>query len=602
MKKLYKQAIEAYEKGSPIMSDAQFDKLEASIRAKYPDWGMLKKTGTKLKKYKDVLVEYMPSLNKVYPEDFTRWAKKYDPRLSTFDVSYKLDGSSVQVVYEKGVPTKLTTRGNGTVGGGITYLLPYTNLPQKIKHKGKLVLRLEAVMRKSVFKDKYSQEFDTARNLVAGVLNRKLSKANRGILKDIDFVVLGVYGEYPLQGLGLASKLGFKVVKHTPVASLKDLLPVLAVELAARASYEYDTDGLVVAEADVKLHYENSDRPKFMIAYKDNEEENNAQETIVKQVIWQASHSGRLTPKVEIEPIEVEGVIIKYATAHNAKWLKDRGIGKGAKVKIVRSGDVIPKIVEVVKPKFSDKDLPKVAAVWKGVHLHEVEQSKESAVRNVHRFLVVNGVENIATGIIEDIPIKPTIINFIKLAVVKEHRALQLLANLGKVRSKQVLLELQHLRELDLINFLVGSGCFDAGVAVKRLQSIQEFVIIEELVSTEEQGVADKLQGIKGIGPALIREISEGIVKAAPLLQEARKYVTITETLPEAPKQGRFTGMSACWTGYRSKEEEAKWLMEGGVITSFSSKTTYLFYSPTGKQSSKVTKAGDRAKLFSEVY
>lgn len=600
MKKLYKQAIEAYEKGSPIMSDAQFDKLEASIRAKYPDWKLLNKTGTKLKKYKDVLDEYMPSLNKVYPEDFTRWAKKYDNN-STFVVTSKLDGSSVQAVYEDGKPVKLTTRGNGEVGGGISYLIPYTNLPQRIKHKGKLVLRLEAVMQKDTFAKKYSKEFDTARNLVAGVLNRKLNKANKALLKDIDFVVLGVYGKEPLEGLLLAKKLGFLTTAYKDVVKLKELKELLTNELDNKHNYIYDMDGLVIAEASTPLKYKENERPKYMVAYKDNNEIDNAQETLVKRVIWQASHSGRLTPKVEIEPVDVDGVVIKYATAHNAKWLKDRGIGKGAKVKIVRSGDVIPKIVEVVKPKFSDKDLPKVATVWKGVHLHEVEQSNEAAVRNVHRFLVVNGVENIATGIIEDIQIKPTIINFIKLAVVKEHRALQLLANLGKVRSRQVLLELQHLRELDLINFLVGSGCFSAGVAVKRLQSIQEFVSIEELVG-DDANVSSKLAGIKGIGPALIREISEGLERARPLLKEARKYVTITETLPEAPKQGRFAGMTACWTGYRSKEEEAKWLMEGGVITSFSNKTTYLFYSPTGKQSSKVAKAGDRAKLFSEVY
>lgn len=599
MKKLYKQAIEAYEKGTPIMSDAQFDKLEASIRAKYPDWDLLKTTGAKLKKYKAVLDEYMPSLGKVYPEDFAKWARKYDND-SLFVVTAKLDGSSVQVVYEDGKPVKLTTRGNGEVGGGISYLLPYTNLPQKIKHKGKLVLRLEAVMRKSTFTKKYSQDFDTARNLVAGVLNRKLNKANKSLLKDIDFVVLGVYGKKPLEGLLLAKKLGFLTTAYRDIVKLKDLSTVLKDELESKNDYIYDMDGLVIAEANTPLTYKENERPKYMVAYKDNNEEDNAQETSVKQVIWQASHSGRLTPKVEVEPIDVDGVVIKYATAHNAKWLKDRGIGKGAKVKIVRSGDVIPKIVEVVKPRFSASDLPTVATIWKGVHLHEVAQSKEAAVRNVHRFLVVNGVENIATGIIEDINIKPTILNFIKLAVVKEQRALQLLANLGKVRSKQVLLELQHLRELDLINFLVGSGCFSAGVAVKRLQSIQEFVSIEELVK-DDANTSSMLEGIKGIGPALIQEIVEGLERARPLLKEARKYITVKETKVDAPKQGRFSGMTACWTGYRSKEEEAKWLMEGGTVTSFTNKTTYLFYSPTGKQSSKVSKAGDRAKLFNEV-
>src|SRR5690606_21772943 len=116
-----------------------------------------------------------------------------------------------------------------------------------------------------------------------------------------------------------------------------------------RTSYQYEIDGLVVVPANRVFEYENEERPKWTTAFKENLSDDDAPTVKVLQVIWQTSRAGRLTPKIEIEPTRRDGVTITHATAHNAHWLRENGVGVGAKIKLVRSGGVIPKIQRVVR-------------------------------------------------------------------------------------------------------------------------------------------------------------------------------------------------------------------------------------------------------------
>jgi len=172
MKADWKAANDAYHNGRRSkLSDAEFDKLEAAIRRKDPTWAELAKTGAKVKggkKTKVELVEYMPSLEKFYPEGADKRG-----RCATEIIMNKADGSSIQVVYKNGSPTQVATRGDGVTGQDISFLIPHLKLPKSIPVKGTVVLRCEALMKTSVFDSWYSKKYDNPRNLVAGVLNRK---------------------------------------------------------------------------------------------------------------------------------------------------------------------------------------------------------------------------------------------------------------------------------------------------------------------------------------------------------------------------------------------------------------------------------------------
>ena len=129
-KELYIKAKDAYyNSGKPIITDAQFDKLENWIAKKDPTWPELHKTGilpTDIigKKTKVKLPFFMPSLNKFYPEEVDKLWKKL-PVVSEYVYMDKLDGCSVLLEYENGKPTKLTTRGNGEIGQDISFFIPY---------------------------------------------------------------------------------------------------------------------------------------------------------------------------------------------------------------------------------------------------------------------------------------------------------------------------------------------------------------------------------------------------------------------------------------------------------------------------------------------
>ena len=129
LKKLYIKASKAYyNTDKTIMSDADFDNLEAKIRKAEPKWEQLAKTGIAVanKKTKAKLEKFMPSLNKIYPDKLPAWLEKHH-KIDKWVVMAKLDGSSIQLTYDNGQPSRLLTRGDGVVGGNISFLIPFIN-------------------------------------------------------------------------------------------------------------------------------------------------------------------------------------------------------------------------------------------------------------------------------------------------------------------------------------------------------------------------------------------------------------------------------------------------------------------------------------------
>jgi DNA ligase (NAD+) len=282
------------------------DKIEKALTGIDPSWKELKKVGSPVKKAKIELPYFMPSLDKVYPEGVTA---KFNTWNGAVVVMPKLDGASVMAVYEKGKLTALYTRGNGIIGQNISHLIPFVSLPTKIKGSGSLALRCEAIMQKKVFQRTFVGKFSNPRNLVNGLLNRKADDVNISQIGLIDFVVIGVYGQTMSDGLIFARNAGFDTV---PYEKNKVSASYLKNELRkVKEDFIYEADGLVISK-DVEFFYENTDKPKWAIAYKENAEDV-AQETKVIDVIWQESRFGILSPKVEVVPIDIDGVTVKYA-------------------------------------------------------------------------------------------------------------------------------------------------------------------------------------------------------------------------------------------------------------------------------------------------
>lgn len=601
LKILYKKAQETYYVGSPIMSDSKFDKLEDKIRGLDPKWKGLAATGSEKinKKRKVALNEFMPSLTKFYPESIDKWLAKHGNTKLVLD---KLDGSSVQAYYESGLLKSLVTRGDGTIGQDITFLANKTLLPQKIDYKKPISFRIEAIMKIKTFESKYSKDAENARNLVAGVLNRKLSKESTKQLEDIDFVVLGVFNHEIAKGLDLAHKLGFDTVHRKNLECGKDRLSKFLMHRKNKSKYEMD--GLVLVDSDHIFRYSDSDKPKWTIAFKENLNEDSAPTTKVLDVIWQASSVGRLTPKIEIEPVRLDGVTVKYCTAHNAKWLVERGIGPGAKIKIVRSGGVIPKIVGVVKESKKIK-LPDSPYTEKGVHFFLSKYNEDVKIKNIEKFLTTCGVERIKYSTIEKLYKHgmDSLEAAARISSTEDGIRLRWLNLAGfKAKSSSIInYELKKLQKIHIIDSMVGSGIWDEGLGRRRLEAIAEHMRLVKLLTNDRKELKGKIADIPGFGIKTAKMIVAGLDKYADLHAKLVDWIHIDCSNPvKISRKGKYTGFFGCWTGYRDKTQEADFEKNGGVIIPFGKKVTHLFYKEGGKTSSKVERAGDRALTWEQ--
>ena len=591
-KKVYLEAKESYYRGSPTMSDATFDRLENWIKKKDPNWKPLRETGTKVGKKVEVKLPYfMPSLDKRY-QNIDEWFTKH-PRYRWAYMA-KLDGSSVLLEYVDGRPTRLITRGDGEYGKDISYFLPYLNIPKKIKHKGSIAFRCEAIISKEDYHSKWATAFDNPRNMVSGIFNRQdLHPA----LKDIHLVVLGVFGLPQYKGLCAAFRAGFETV-YCKLDSPREQAKHFEYIRAGK----YEADGVVICNPDWVYLYESSEKPKTdIIAYKENVE---FKDTTVQEVIYQVSVNGRLIPKIKVEPVVLAGANISYCTAHNAKWMIDHGIGVGAKVRITRSGDVIPKIIDVIEK--AEVTLPTISYRLKGVHFVADDRTEEQKVKAIARFIAFLGVESVKGKTVEVLYKNLKITSVHRLLLAIHHpRFLTRLQELFGTKKGKIIYDALHpliTTRFPIARLMIASGAFDAGVGYKRLTLLQEqdFDLLA-LSSWTEPSIKESII-CPGIGDVTAGLIANGLTSFQKFW--SRNKNLMGEPLPyikhEVKKSGPLEGLNITFTGYRSSEQEKLLISLGANIISFSRKTDVLLYTETGRKSSKVEKAGEKAMTFSQ--
>ena len=333
-----------YCNNKPLMTDEEYDILKEYIEVKFPDNEAITEGHTMcsiaVEKKKAQLPYQMWSMDKFKTEDaVNNWLKQ--GYKGPYIISAKLDGISALYTTEGDEP-KLYTRGNGRVGQDISHAIQYLQLPQKPG----ITIRGELLMTKQKFEQNWKGKFANVRNMIAGTANAKESMPKRWA--DIDFVAYEVI-QPELKPSGQLKFLEKQKVitviysknKKFNTSSLSQYL------VDWRENYDYDIDGIIVAD-DNKYPRTNKN-PKHAFAFK-MVLDDQVVETKVVNVIWSPSKDGYLKPKIQIQPVIIGGVEINFATVHNAEFVIKNKIGIGAVVQIIRSGDVIPKVENVVKP------------------------------------------------------------------------------------------------------------------------------------------------------------------------------------------------------------------------------------------------------------
>jgi NAD-dependent DNA ligase len=225
-------------------------------------------------------------------------------------------------------------------------------------------IRGELIMSKNNFKT-IADKMANARNAVSGIINTK--KPDAKMLSLIDFVPYWVLSPQ----LKISEQLKYIEKKDfTPKSVYYELFDKISLNdlseklIDGRKNYKYEIDGIVIIDDSKIYSQEVGSNPSYGFAFKQLLTDQIAESTVV-DVIWEVSKDKYIKPKIKINTVELLGSEITFATAFNAKYIVDNNIGPGAIVKIVKSGDVIPYIQEIIKPSETLKPkMPNMKYIW----------------------------------------------------------------------------------------------------------------------------------------------------------------------------------------------------------------------------------------------
>lgn len=603
------------------MTDEEFDILKEFVEEKYPDNEVVQDVGAPiaiLSRNKAKLPYNMPSMDKFKP-DKGDLAKKIDGYRDKCVISCKLDGVS-GLYSREGSKPKLYTRGNGIVGQDISHLIPFLDLPDKDFIKD-VVVRGEFIMSKAIFASKYADKFANARNLVAGAINRTAADEK---IRDIHFVTYEVIRpvKMPSEQMHDLAGMGFRVVQNQNVDTDQITNEFLSDILKDwRQSYEYEIDGIIVSED--QIHPRPAGNPDYAFAYKTAIEGNHA-EVVVTDVIWKASKDGYLKPVVYFNPVRLSGVSISKATGINGAFIETNRIGLGAVVQIIRSGDVIPKIVKIIKP-AEHPLMPIVPYVWNETHIDLLleDASSDETVRHkiIAKFFADIKVEGLGPKNVEKI-IGAGFDTIPKILKMTEADFKTIDGFQGKMGEKLHKGIHQRLNAADLTTIMAASNMMGRGFSSKKVAAILEHYP-DILISAEpEPDKIRKLAAIEGMSDNTAGPFIQRIPAFLGFLQECgltgllgNVMVGNTEGIAAAAGGGGGGGggtavksskllvntshplykKNVVFSGVRDKELEAILTKLGANIGSAVSRNTYaLITSDASGTSTKIQKAKEK--------
>jgi NAD-dependent DNA ligase/DNA polymerase/3'-5' exonuclease PolX len=480
-------ANEKYYNQTPVLTDNQFD-----IIKEYRDktFNPSNKIGAEVEQNKVQLPYEMWSMDKIKPDTdaLDKWRHSFK---GPYVISCKLDGVSGLYSTEGSEP-KLYTRGNGKVGQDVSHLIPFLNLP---KQKN-LVIRGEFIIEKNIFNQKYKTTFANPRNMVAGIINNK--HINNAI-NDIHFVAYEVIVPQltPFEQIKYLKTMNMRCVlcEYTNII-LNSTLSNLLVEW--RKTYIYEIDGIIIS--DDKNYPRISGNPLHSIAFKMILSDQIAEAKVV-DVIWTPSKDGYLKPRVQIEPINIGGTTIEYATGFNASFIKSNKIGIGAVVVIRRSGDVIPTIDSVPVPAEEAK-MPSVAYKWNETNIdiiiENIREDPTVLEKNITYFFKGIGVEYLSTGNVTKL-INTGYNTIPKIINMSEQDYLKVDGFKDKMANKIYNGIQDKLTNVSILTLMASSNLFGRGFSEKKMELVlNEFPNIIISNETDEEKIQSVIT-IKGM-------------------------------------------------------------------------------------------------------
>ena len=554
-----------YNKGEPILSDTQYDILMEYIKEKYPKEIEIGSSITTRKKA--TLPFFMGSMNKIKSNDkvIHNWTNKYK---GPYLISTKLDGISGLYDSSNG-ERKLYTRGNGKEGQDISHLLPYLKIPtiKNITVRGEFIIKKE-------------YKIEKARNVVSGIISLKEIQPHK--LDMIDFIVYELI--YPEKIPGEQFKF---ISEHFPSTVLykeikeinSNILSSILLEWRNLCSYEID--GIIIT--DNHIYPRKNDNPSHSFAFKMLLMDNMV-ETVVLDVLWNISKDGYIKPRVKLQPIIIDGVKIEYATGFNAKFIIDNAIGLGAVVQIIRSGDVIPHILNVTEGS-NEPILPSIEYKWSKNCTDIIIKEKDESVKKEEVLYFFRGINIDGLGPKTVEKIYNSGANTISKILKTTIEELKNIDGIQKKTAEKIYNGINvSLEKISLSKLLSLSNLFGRGFGEKKIE-----LIIENEKNWYKNPTIEKISSLKGMTSQSAKQFIDNLPLIQKFLKEINMEYKISENIYNSlEKKGKIL-----FSGFRSKELEEELKKRGyEIVISLRKDIDYLIIPEEQiKETTKVKKA-----------
>ena len=544
-------------------------------------------------------------------------------------LSWKLDGLTVVMTYEKGELVKAVTRGNGRIGEIVTENAKrFRNLPLRIPFKGRLVLRGEALIRYSDFA-KINEEipeegakYKNPRNLCSGSvrqLDPKITWERRVYFFPFTLVSVeeGEDGASRESGglpdfhnsheaeFEFLEQQGFQVVGRRAVN--KEELPGAVSDFSEQVKKnDFPSDGLVLLMDDISYGKSLGTTAKFprnALAFKWEDEE---EKTILREVEWSPSRTGLINPVAIFDPVELEGTVVSRASLHNISYLEDLKLGIGDEITVYKANMIIPQIAENLT-KSGQLPIPEhCPACHEETKIVQDKEAKMLYCENPHcpakrikQFaLFVSrdalNIEGLSEMTLEKFIGKGFIQEFPDLFSLKEHKEeIIAMEGFGQKSYDKLIENAEKARETSLARLLYGLGIGGIGASNARVLS-EAFHDDAEALSRAE---LSEVVSIKGIGPIL----GESIVRYFKEEENCRLFRKLLSILhlhkEEKAENTALSGKVFVITGslvhFQNRKELEEEIRKAGASTasSVSKNTSYLINNDKNSTSSKNKKA-----------
>ena len=517
----------------------------------------------------------------------------------------KIDGLGISVIYRDGKYFQAVTRGDGFRGDDVTLNVKtirsfplIINDPHEIEVRGEVYLPFQSFQKINQERSKTGEPlFANPRNAAAGslrLLDPKVVASRR-----LDVFLYSIFTEGKKQtshwkNLNTLKELGFKINPYTRhCASLEEVISFWKEGREKRDSLDYDVDGIVVKVDSIeqqRLLGSTAKFPRWAISFKFPARQAT---TKIKDIVVQVGRTGALTPVAVLEPVKLSGITISRSTLHNENEIKRKDIRIGDYVLIERSGDVIPKVVSIMKERRTGKEKkfvfpskcpvchsstfrPEGEAISRCTNPSCPAKLKESLLHFASRRAM--NIEGLGEAIVDQLLEKKLVENIPDLySLIFDD--LEKLERMGSKSSQNLLAEIEKSKQRDVVRLIYALGIRYVGERTAQALAVH-FGGLETLAKVS----LDELIQIEDVGPKVGESIvfffkqPENIELITELKEAGLNFSSMKkEREGERPLAGQIFVLTGKLSGLT--RDEAKEIIEdrgGTIASSVSSKTTYV--------------------------